>query len=83
METVCRLLLCFSFIHLADFTYQQLAQSMGKFERKTMTSAKKVVLTVESSEDHSMQEEIAKMMSMVEASVQQAAAAMTRTLLRI
>ena len=40
-----------------------------------MAPAKKVVSTVESSEDHSMQEQIAKMMAMVEASAQQAAAA--------
>ena len=46
---------------------------MGIFERKAMAPAKKVVSTVESSEDHSMQEQIAKMMAMVEASAQQAA----------
>ena len=38
-----------------------------------MALAKKVVSTIESSEDHSMQEQIAKMMVMVEASTQQAA----------
>ena len=40
-----------------------------------MALAKKVVSTVESPEDQSMQEQIAKMMAMVEASAQQAATA--------
>ena len=40
-----------------------------------MAPAKKVISTVESSEDHSMQEQMAKMMAMVEASAQQAAVA--------
>ena len=40
-----------------------------------MAPAKKVVSTVESSEDHSLQDQIAKMMAMVEAFAQQAAAA--------
>ena len=48
---------------------------MGKFERKVMALAKKVVSTIESSEDQSMQEQIAKMKAMVEASAQQAMAA--------
>ena len=43
---------------------------MGKFERKAMALAKNVVSTVESSEDHSIQEQITKMMVMVEASAQ-------------
>ena len=37
-----------------------------------MAPVKKVVSIVKSSEDHSMQEQIAKMMAMVEASAQQA-----------
>ena len=49
--------------------------SVGIFERKAMAPAKKVVSTVESFEDRSMQEQIAKMMAMVEASTQQATAA--------
>ena len=48
---------------------------MGKYERKAMTPAKKVVSIVKSSEDHSIQEQIAKMMVMVKASAQQAAVA--------
>ena len=48
---------------------------MGKFKRKAMTLAKNVVSTVESFDDHSMQEKMAKMMAMVEASAQQAEAA--------
>ena len=48
---------------------------MGSLEQKAMAPAKKVVSTVESSEDHSMQEQIAKMMAMVETSAQQAATA--------
>ena len=64
-----------SFIHLAYFTHQQLAPSMENFERKAMAPAKKVVSTVESSEDHSLQEQIAKMMAMVETSAQQVATA--------
>ena len=40
-----------------------------------MAPAKKVVSLVESLEDHSMQEQIAKMMAMVKASAQQATAA--------
>ena len=48
---------------------------MGNFERKAMVPAKKVVSTVESSEDHSLQEHIAKMMAMVETSEQQAVVA--------
>ena len=49
--------------------------SVGHVERKVMAPAKKVVSIVESSEDHSMHEQMAKMMVMVEASEQQAAAA--------
>ena len=56
MEAVFRLFLYLSFIHLADFQHQQLAPSVGKFELKAMAPAKKVISTVESSEDHSMQE---------------------------
>ena len=74
MEIAYRLLFCLSFIHSANFTHQQLAPSVGIFERKAMAPAKKVVSIVESLEDHSMQEQIAKMMAMVEASAQQAAA---------
>ena len=40
-----------------------------------MALSRKVVSTVESSEDHSLQEQIAKMMAMVEASAQQVIAA--------
>ena len=40
-----------------------------------MASIKKVVYTVESLKDHSLQEQIAKMMAMVETSAQQAGAA--------
>ena len=39
-----------------------------------MAPAKKVISTVESSENHSMQEQMVKMMSMIEALAQQAAA---------
>ena len=38
-----------------------------------MAPSKKVVTTVESSEDHSLQEQIAKIMAMVETSAQQVA----------
>ena len=48
---------------------------MGKIEQKAMALSRKVVSTVESSEDHSFQEQIAKMMTMVEASAQQVIAA--------
>ena len=48
---------------------------MGKFERKAMAPAKKVISTVEHSEDHSMQEQMVKMIAMVEASAQQVAVA--------
>ena len=75
MEIVCHLLFCLSFIHFVDFTYQQLAPSVGNFGRKAMAPAKKMVSMVESSEYHSMQEHIAKMMAMVEASAQQTGAA--------
>ena len=50
---------------------------MGKYERKAMVPTKKVISTVENSEDHSIQEQMVnmmvKMMMMVEASAQQAA----------
>ena len=68
MEAICRLFLCLSFIHLANFQYQQLALYVENFKRKAMAPTKKVVSIVESSEDHSMQEQIEKMMAMVEAS---------------
>ena len=68
MEDCCRLLLYLSFIHLANFAHQQLALFVGIFERKAMAPAKKVVSTVESSEDHFLHEQIAKMMAMVETS---------------
>ena len=48
---------------------------MGNFERKAMAPSRKVVSTAESSEDHSLQEQIAKMMAMVETSAQQVIAA--------
>ena len=38
-----------------------------------MAPSKKVVSTIESSEDHSLQEQIAKMMAMMDAFAQQAA----------
>ena len=57
-------------ILLSFFTRQQLASSVGNFERKAMTLSQKVVSAAESSEDHSLQEQIAKMMAMVEASSQ-------------
>ena len=47
---------------------------MGNFKRKAMAPAKKVVSIVESSKDHSIQEQMTKMMAMMEASAQQAAA---------
>ena len=47
---------------------------VGKMEQKAMTPSRKVVFTAESSEDHSLQEQIAKMMAMVEASAQQVVA---------
>ena len=40
-----------------------------------MSPSRKVVSTAESSEDHSLQEQIAKMMAMVETSAQQVLAA--------
>ena len=40
-----------------------------------MAPAKKVVSTIESSKDHSMQEQVPKIMAMVEASAQQTVAA--------
>ena len=46
---------------------------MGIVKRKAMAPSKKVVSTIESSEDHSMQEKMAKMVAMVEALAQQAA----------
>ena len=48
---------------------------MGKYERKTMAPSKKVVSTVKSSEDYSMQKQLVKMIAMMEASAQQATAA--------
>ena len=48
---------------------------MGNFERKAMAPSRKVVSTTESSEDHSLQEQLAKMMAMVEAFAQQVVAA--------
>ena len=52
-----------------------MALFVGNFERKSMAPAKNVVPTVESPEDHSLQEQIAKMMAMVETSAQQVAPA--------
>ena len=49
--------------------------SVGNIEQKGMTLSRKVVSTTESSEDYSLQEQIAKMMAMVEASAQQVIAA--------
>ena len=66
-------------IHLADFTHQQLAPSVGNSERKAMARSRKVVSTVESSKDHSLQEQMTKMMTMMETSTQQVLAA-NRTL---
>ena len=63
------------FVPLSDFRHQQLALSVGTYERKAMALAKKVVSAVESSEDHSIQEQMVKMMTMVEGSAQQATAA--------
>ena len=58
-------------IHLTDFTHQQLAPSVGNPERKAMAPSRKVVSTAESSKDHSLQEQMAKMMAMMETSAQQ------------
>ena len=44
---------------------------MGNLNEKAMAPSRKVVSTAESSEDHSLQEQIAKMMAMVKASSQQ------------
>ena len=66
---------CLLFIPLADFQHQQLVPSVGKFKRKAMAPVKKVVSIVESSEDHSMQEQMANMIAMMEASTQQVVAA--------
>ena len=46
---------------------------MGKFEQKVMAPTKKVVPTMENSEEQSIQEQMARMMAMVEMSAQQAA----------
>ena len=71
MEDSCYFLFFFLLlIHLADFTYQQLAASVENSERKAMAPSRKVVSTTESSEDHSLQEQMAKMMAMMETSVQ-------------
>ena len=48
---------------------------MGKIEQKAMTPSRKVASTAESFKDHSLQEQIAKMMAMVEVSAQQVVAA--------
>ena len=55
-------------IHQANFTHQQLALSVGNIEQKVMATSRKVVSPAESSEDHSLQEQLAKMMAMVEVS---------------
>ena len=65
MEVVC------CFLTLSDFRHQQLAPFVGKHERKAMAPSKKVVSVVESSEDHSMQEQMAKMIEMMDASTHQ------------
>ena len=48
---------------------------MGNSGRKAIAPLRKVVSTAESSEDHSLQEQIAKMMAMVKTSAQQVLAA--------
>ena len=62
------------FVSLSNFQHQQLAPFVGNYERKVIAPAKKVVSAVENSEDHSIQEQMAKMMAMVETSAQQVAA---------
>ena len=52
---------------------------MGNSERKAIAPSRKVVSTAESFEDHSLQEQMAKMMAMMETSAQQVLAA-NRTL---
>ena len=41
---------------------------MGQYEQKAMAPSKNVVSAVESSKDHSMQEQMAKMIAMMEVS---------------
>ena len=62
-------------IHQADFKHQQLAPSVGNLNEKAMAPSRKAVSTVESSEDHSLHEQIAEMMATVETSAQQVLAA--------
>ena len=57
----------FVVVHLANFQQQQLAPSVGNIERKAMAPSRKVVSTAESSKVHSLQEQVSKMMAMVEA----------------
>ena len=75
MEDSCYYLYFVLLIHIANFTHQQLASSVGNSGRKAMAPSRKVVSTTKSSEDHSLQEQIAKMMAMVETSAQQVLAA--------
>ena len=75
MEVVFYFLYFVLLIHLADFTHQQLASSVGNSKRKAMAPLRKVVSTTENAKDDSLQEQIAKMMAMVEASSQQVLAA--------
>ena len=75
MEDSCYLKYFVLLIHQADFTHQQLVPSVENFEQKAMAPLRKVVSTAESSKDHFLQEQIAKMMAMVETSAQQVIAA--------
>ena len=71
MEDSCYFFYFVLLIHLADFTHQQLALSVGNSKRKAMAPSRKIVSTTENSEDHSVQEQMAKMLAMVETSAQQ------------
>ena len=52
-----------------NFQHQQLAPAVGNFKEKAMALAKKVVPIVENFEEQTTQEQVAKMMVMVEMSL--------------
>ena len=70
MEDSCRLLYFCVVDPLSRFFTSTIGIVCGKPQRKAMALSSKVASTAESSEDHSLQEQVAKMMAMVEAYVQ-------------
>ena len=65
---------CLVSISIGNFTALTIGIVCGNFRTKSMALAKKVVLTMENFEEHSIQEQVSRMMAMVEMSSQQAVA---------